>query len=137
MVIEVSKTDETYNDLFDNAAIKHFSAQTTIRIWIGVKLCPGNGGRLRCMFRLRDPVNDGILVSSGATTDYISLHQPTSIEFIIPKAEVFWGVNPPLPPTISTVPGPSALPPPQVAGTLIDDLVLPVEELRNAALAYW
>jgi len=76
MIIEVSKTHESYNDLFDDAAIKHFSAQTTIRVWIGVKLYSGYGGRLRCMFRLRDPVNGGILANSGATTDYISLHQP-------------------------------------------------------------
>jgi len=137
MVMEISKTHESYNDLFDDAVIKHFSMQTSVRIWIGVKLYSGHGGRLRCMFRLRDPVNGGILANSGATTDYISLHDYTSIEFIIPKSEVFWGVNPPLPPTQSTVPGPDVLPPPQVPGTPTDDLVLPIEELRDAALAYW
>lgn len=137
MVMEVSKTHESYNNLFDDAVVKHFSTQTSVRVWIGVKLNSGHGGRLRCMFRLRDPVNGGILANSGATTEYISLHQPTDIEFIIPKLEVFWGVNPPLPPTQSTVPGPNALPKPQVPGTPTDDLVLPVEQLRNAALAYW
>ena len=137
MVMEISKTHESYDDLFDDAAIKHFSTQTSVRVWIGVKLYSGYKGRLRCMFRLRDPVNGGILANSGATTEYISLHQPTDIEFIIPKSEVFWGVNPPLPPTQSTVPGPNALPQPQVPGTPTDDLVLPVEQLRGAALAYW
>jgi hypothetical protein len=86
-----SKTHESYNDLFDDAVIKHFSVQTSIRVWIGVKVYSGHGGSFRCIFRTCDPVNGGILANSGATTDYISLHQPTSIEFIIPKAEVFWG----------------------------------------------
>lgn len=90
MVIEISKIYESYNDLLDDAAIKHFSTQTSVQVWIGVKLNYGHGGRLRCLFRLRDPVNGGILANSGATADYISLHQPTSIEFIIPKSEVFW-----------------------------------------------
>jgi hypothetical protein len=137
MVMEISKTHESYHDLFDDAAIKHFSTQTSIRVWIGVNPYSGYGGRLRCMFRRRDPVNGGILANSGATTPYISLHQPTAIEFIIPKSEVFWGVNPPLPLTQSTVPGPNALPQPQAPGAPTDDLVLPVEELRGTALAYW
>jgi hypothetical protein len=81
MVIEISKTHESYNDSFDDAAIKHFSVQTSVRVWIGVKLYPAYGGRLRCMFRLRNPVNGGILANSGATTDYIPLHQPASIQF--------------------------------------------------------
>jgi len=110
MVIEISKLHESYDDLFEDAAIKHFSTQTSIRVWIGVELDSRHGGRLRCMFRLRDRANGGILVNSGATADYVSLHQPTSVEFIIPKSEVFWGVNPPLPPTQLIVPGPNALP---------------------------
>ena len=136
MVIEISKNLESYNDLLDDAAIKHFSTQTSVRVWIGVKLHSGHGGRLRYKFRPRDPVNGGALANSGASTDYISLYHPTSIEFIIPKSEVFWGVKPPLPPTHSTVPGPNALPQPQVPRTPTDDLVLPVEELRDAALAF-
>ena len=130
LVIEVSKTHESYNDLFNDAAIKHFSANTTVRVWVGVKLYDGHGGRFRCMFRLRDPINDGILAGSGATTGFLYIHQPTDIEFVIPKSEIFWGVNPPLPPTRSVVPGPNALPAPQAPGTPTDDLVLPLEELR-------
>ena len=38
MVIEVSKTHESYNHLFDDAAIKHFFAQTSVQIWIGVEV---------------------------------------------------------------------------------------------------
>lgn len=136
MVIEVSKTNESYQQLFDNADTKHFSNATSIQIWVGVKLYPGHGGRMRCMFRLRDQANGGILAGSGATTDFISLDQPTTVEFIIPKARVFWGVNPPLPPTPQTVPGPNALPPPPIPGTATDDLVLPLEELRSDAKAF-
>src|SRR5271170_7081159 len=136
MVIQVSKTHESYNDLFDDAAIKHFSAQTSVRVWVGVKLYDGDGGRFRCMFRLRDPINNGILAGSGASTDFLSVHQPTNIEFIIPKSEIFCGVNPPLPPTRSVVPGPSALPPAPAPRTPTDDLVLPLEELREAGESY-
>ena len=136
MVIEVSKTHESYNDLFDDATIKHFSAQTSVQVWVGVKLYDGHGGRFRCMFRLRDPINNGILPGSGASTDFLSIHQPTNIEFIIPKSQIYWGVNPPLPPTRSVVPGPNALPPPQAPGTPTDDLVLPLEELREAVESY-
>jgi hypothetical protein len=41
MTMEVSKTYEGYNDLFDDAAIKHFSAQTTTPVGIRVKLYSG------------------------------------------------------------------------------------------------
>jgi len=136
IVIEVSKTHESYNDLFDDAAIKHFSAQTSVQVWVGVKLYDGNGGRFRCMFRLRDRINNGILAGSGASTDFLSIHQPTNIEFVIPKSEIYWGVNPPLPPTRSVVPGPNTLPPSQAPGTPTDDLVLPLEELREAVESY-
>src|SRR5579859_7649884 len=34
MVMEISKTHESYDDLFDDAAIKHFSTQTSVRVWI-------------------------------------------------------------------------------------------------------
>jgi hypothetical protein len=136
MVIEVSKIHESYNDLFDDAAIKHFSAQTSVQVWVGVKLYDGHGGRFRCMFRLRDRINNGILAGSGASTHFLSIHQPTNIEFIIPKSEIYWGVNPPLPPTRFTVPGPNTLPPPQAPGTPTDDLVLPLEELREAVEWY-
>jgi hypothetical protein len=137
MVIEVSKTHETDNDLFDDAAIKHFSAETSVQVWIGVKLYKGLGGRFRCMFRLRDRINNGILAESGASTGFLSIHEPTSIEFIIPKSAIYWGVDPPLPPTRFVVPGPNPLPPPQAPGTPTDDLVLPLEQLRETVESYW
>jgi hypothetical protein len=110
MVIEVAKTHESYNNLFDDAAIKHFSAQTSVQVWVGMKLYDGYGGRFRCVFGLRDRINSGILVGSGATTDFLSIYQPTNIEFVIPKSEIYWGVNPPLAPTRSVVRGPNPLP---------------------------
>ena len=130
LVIEVSKTHESYNDLFADAAVKHFSAQTSVQVWVGVKLYQGHGGRFRAMFRLRDEVNNGILADSGASTDFLSLHQITNVEFIIPKSRIYWGVIPPFPVTRFVVPGPNALPPPEAPGLPTDDLVLPLEELR-------
>lgn len=70
--------------------------------------------------------------------DYISLFQPTHVECIISKAQVYWGVNSPLPPTQLTVRDSNdALPLPQAPGTLTNDLILPIEELRENDLAYW
>jgi hypothetical protein len=123
-VIEVSKTNKSYQQLLGDAAIKHFSNDTSIQIWIGVKLFPGYGGRMKCMFRLRDQVNGGTLAGSGALTDFIPLNQPTTVQFIIPKAYVFWGVNPPFPPL--TIPG---------APT--DDLMLSLEDLRHDVIRCW
>jgi len=137
MVLEISKTHESYLELFDDADNKHFSPQTTVRIWVGVKLSPGHGGRMRAMFRQRDPVNHGTFAGSGATTGFIPLNQPTNIEFIIPKTEIYWGVVPPLPPTPFVVPGAAALPPPQSPGIATDDLVLPLEAIRFAARMAW
>jgi len=123
MVIEISKTHETYNELLEDAAVKHFSTSTSVRVWVGAKLYPGHGGRFKPMFRLRDPATGGVLAGSGASTGFLSLNQTTDIEFIIPKTEVYFGVVP-LPPTLFAIPGQSALPPPQNPGQPIDDLVL-------------
>lgn len=140
MVIEVGKCHETYNDLHNDADIKHFSIMTSVRVWIGVKLYPGTA-RMRAMFRLRDAARGfGTLAGSGADTGWINLSEPTNVEFIIPKAEVFFGVPQHLiPPTLVTVPGPSALPapvPPAIQGPT-DDLVLPLEEIRSDTWEEW
>jgi hypothetical protein len=137
VVIQVSGTNESYEQLLEDAAFKHFSNETSIQIWIGVKLYTSGGGRMKCMFRLRDQVNGGALAGSGASTGYISLNQPTTTQFIIPKARVFWGVNPPLPVTLQSIPGPNALPPPAVPGVVTDDLVLSLEHLREVTAKYW
>jgi hypothetical protein len=77
MVIEVSKTNESFQQLLDDANMKHLSNATSIQICVGVKLYSEHGGRMRCMFRLRDQANGGILAGSGATTDFISLQVKT------------------------------------------------------------
>jgi len=92
MVIEVSRTKESYQQLLDGATLKHFSNNTTVQIWVGAKLFAG--GRMKYMFRLRDQVNGGALQGSGATTDLISLGQPTTIQFIIPKSRLLAGKSP-------------------------------------------
>jgi hypothetical protein len=137
MVIEVAKTNESYQELLDDCALKHFSNTTSVQVWIGVKLMDSLGGRMRCMFRLRDQTNGGVLAGSGATTGFIPLTQPTTIQFVIPKARIFWGVNPPLPPTTMAIPGPDALPPQAIPGSITDDLILPLEDLRTDTFAYW
>jgi hypothetical protein len=122
LVIEIAKTHETYNELLDDCDTKHFSTMTSVRVWVGVKFTPGDGGRIRVVWCLRDPVNGGILANSGASTGYIPINQPTNIQFIIPKAEVFFGSPAPLPLTLQTIPGPNAIPPPAIAGVPTDDL---------------
>lgn len=137
VVIEVSKTHESSSEMFDDADIKHFSPLTSVRVWIGIEFTPGYGGRMRAMFRLRDHIaGSGTLAGSGATTDYIPLSMPTNIEFIIPKSEVYFGVPPPLPPTLISIPGPNALPPPANPAPT-DDLVLPLEDVRRDAWLLW
>jgi len=137
VVIEVSKSHESYSEMFDDADIKHFSPLTSVRVWIGIKFTAGYDGRMRAMFRLRDHIaGSGTLAGSGATTDYIPLSMPTNIEFIIPKSEVYFGVPPPLPPTLISIPGPNALPPPAIPGPT-DDLVLPLEDVRCDAWLLW
>src|SRR5437762_6492411 len=107
VVIEVSKSHESLTDMFDDANIKQLSPLTSVRVWIGIKFTPEYGGRMRAMLRLGDHVaGSGTLPGSGATTDYIPLSQPTNIEFIIPKREIYYGVPPPLPPTLLSIPGP-------------------------------
>ena len=92
---------------------------------------------MRAMLRLGDHVaGSGTLPGSGATTDYIPLSQPTNIEFIIPKREIYYGVPPPLPPTLLSIPGVNALPPPAIPGPT-DDLVLPLEDVRFDAWSLW
>jgi len=137
VVIEVSKSHESNADMFNDADVKHFSPLTSVRVWIGLKFTPGYGGRMRAMFRLRNHIaGSGTLPGSGATTDYIPLSQPTDIEFIIPKDEVYFGVPPPLPPTLLSIPGPNALPPPAIPGPA-DDLVLSLEDVRLVASLLW
>jgi hypothetical protein len=58
---------------------------------LSVKLYPGYGGRMKCLFRLQDQVNGGILAGAGASTDFIPLSQPTNAQFILPKAHIFLG----------------------------------------------
>jgi hypothetical protein len=135
IVIEVSRVTKALATCFDDTNIKHFSPLTSVRVWIGIELTPGYGGRMKAMFRLRDHVA-GSLAGSGATTDYIPLSQPTDIEFIIPKTEVYFGVPPPLPPTLLSVPGPNALPPPAIPGPT-DDLILRLEDVRFDAWSLW
>jgi hypothetical protein len=88
LVIEVSKTNEPYQQLFTDASLKYFSNNINVQLWVGVKLYPEYGGRMRCMFRVRVQLNGGSLAGSGAATDYIPLNQPTTLEFIIPKARI-------------------------------------------------
>lgn len=77
IVLEVSKTNESFEQLLDDAALKHFSINTSVQIWIGTKLFPGHGSQFKAMFRLRDQVNGGVLAGSGAQTDFLPLNQPT------------------------------------------------------------
>jgi len=85
------------------------------------------------------PINiagSGILAGSGATTDCIPLSMPANIQFIIPKSEVYFSGPLPLPPTLISIPGPNALPPPRIPGST-DDLVLPLEDVWSDAWSLW
>jgi len=50
VVIEVSKSHESFTEMFHDADGKHFSPLTDVRVWTGIKFTPGYGGRTRAMF---------------------------------------------------------------------------------------
>lgn len=136
VVVEFGKNHETYSELLRDCENKHFSAIMSIQVWIGIKTFPG--GRMKAVFKLRDMVQGhGFDPASGAETPYIDLQNPTTYEFIIPKARIFFAVPPAMiPPTAFTLPGPNALPPP-VPIVPTDDYVLPIEYFRIALFSNW
>ena len=136
MVIEIGVSHETYPQLLRDAEAKHFSIMTSVRVWVGVKAFPGK--RMRCAFKIRD-INRGYGwdPNRGAETDYIDFAVPTQIQFIIPKAEIFFATAPAnIPPTLFTLPSNFALPPQNNAGPT-DDYVLPLELFRKALFKNW
>jgi hypothetical protein len=136
-VVEIAKGNETFPKLLRDCENKHFSPVTSVQVWIGVKVFPG--ARMKSVFKLRDAVRGhGYDAASGAETPYIDIQHPTTYQFIIPKARIFFAVPPAMiPPTTFTVPGPNALPPPPIPVPLTDDFVLPIECFREALLGDW
>ena len=136
-VVEIGKSNETYHELLRDCEHKHFSAITSVQVWLGIKAFPG--GRMKAVFKLRDIIRGhGYDAASGAETPYIDLQNPTTYEFIIPKARIFFAVPPAMiPPTISSLPGPNALPTPPIPVVPTDDYVLPLERFRIALFRNW
>jgi len=94
---------------------------------------------MKAVFKLRD-INrgHGYDAASGAETPNIDLQHPTTYQFIIPKARIFFAVPPAMiPPTTLTLPGPSALPPPPIPVIPTDDFVLPIESFRDVLFRFW
>jgi len=68
-------------------------------------------------------------------TAKISIFQATDIQIIVAKARVYFGVpQGQVPLTRLTIPGPNALPVPQVPYGSIDDFVIDVELIRQRVM---
>jgi len=133
--IEVGKTHESYRQLLDDAELKHFSPTTSIQIWLGIKLFT-RSGRMQIALKVRD-TNIGYGSDSAGLieTAKISIFQATDIQIIVAKARVYFGVpQGQVPLTRLTIPGPNALPVPQVPYGSIDDFVIDVELIRQRVM---
>ena len=136
-VVEVGKDHETYPELLRDCETKHFSPLTSVQVWLGIKVYPSR--RMKVVFKLRDTVRGhGYDPAAGAETPNIDLRNPTTYEFIIPKARIFFAVPPAMvPATQFALPGPNALPPPVVPVVPTDDYVLPLECFQSAIIRNW
>ena len=94
---------------------------------------------MKAVFKLRDIARgQGFDAASGAESPYIDLQNPTTYEFIIPKARIFIAVPPAMiHPTTFSLPGLNALPSPPVSVVPTDDYVRPIECFRIALFRNW
>lgn len=97
--VEVAKSHETWNELLDDADIKHFSALTGIVLWLGIKIYPTR--RMRVCLLERDTNNGwGARMPMLACTGYIDTSSPCHASIVLPKRLLYHGVpNASIPPT--------------------------------------
>jgi hypothetical protein len=135
--IEVGKTHETYPQLLADAENKHFSPITSIQVWLGIKLYPTTA-RMKLALKVRDAARGyGSDPNQLVETPVMELDQPTNLQIIVPKAHIFFAVQPPWPPTSLTRLGANTLPPQPVPGGMTDDFVIDVETIRSNVEDNW
>ena len=86
VVFEVSHFNETWPQLLHDAGTKTFSVNTTIQVWIGLKIY---SNRLQGIWGYHR--NNGHGMQIGGQVPAFSIHQPTNRHLRVPTRLIFWG----------------------------------------------
>jgi len=86
VVFEVSHNNEIWPQLLQDARTKAFSVNTSIQVWIGLKIYTH---RLRGIWGYRRNVGQGMRI--GGQVPAFSIYQPTARHLRIPTHLIFWG----------------------------------------------
>lgn len=96
-VFEVAHRNEDWVRLQNEARTKAFSAQTSIQVFIGVKIYSAH---FKVFWAKRSPVGFGMRIQRSSPK--LRINQPTGITFNIPATLIYWGC-----PNIPPLPSPS------------------------------
>ena len=96
IVFEVSHTNEKWPQLIHDARTKTFSRDTTIQVWVGLKIFPEH---LRAVWGKRGARGHGMKMMR--VTRKFRIDRPTRLKFQIPASLIFWGC-PAIPPHITS-----------------------------------
>jgi len=117
--IEVGKLHETWDQLFRDAESKHFAADTSVAVYLGIKIFPTK--RMKVCLLQRDFVRGfGYLDPPLAQTGFLDINVQCNITIVVPKRLIFFGV-------------PVAM----IPVTMTADYHLNVEIIRQRVLKYW
>ena len=86
VVFESFHHNETWPQLLQDARTKTFSVNTTIQVWIGLKIY---AHRLRGIWGYRSNAGHGMTIGGRLPT--FSIYQPTGHHLRIPTHLIFWG----------------------------------------------
>ena len=86
VVFEVSHNNETWGRFLEDARTQVFSVNTTIQVWIGLKIY---AHRLRGIWGYRSDAGHGMTI--GGRVPAFSIYQPTGHQLRIPTHLIFWG----------------------------------------------
>ena len=96
-VFEVAHRHEDWSRLKNDARTKAFSAQTSIQVFVGIKIYSQH---FKAFWARRSPTGVGMNIERASPK--LRINQPTGIVFRIPANLIFWGC-----PQIPNLPSPS------------------------------
>ena len=118
--IEVGKSHESWDQLFRDAESKHFAADTSVAIYLGIKIFTQTQRMKVCLLQ-RDFVQGfGYLHPPLAQTGYLDVNTPCNTTIVVPKHIIFFGV-------------PAAM----VPMTVTPNYQLNVDLIRRRVMDYW
>jgi len=86
IVFEVSHTNETWLQLINDVRSKAFSLNTTIQVYVGLKIYTNH---IRAVWGKRGTRGQGMKVMH--VTHKFRIDRPTNLKFRIPASLIFWG----------------------------------------------